>query len=140
MANSIRWKSARRILRNKNRLTDIQAQSQMFIQNASDYNKSRQEVSTQLELANAMLEYISSGSSTDLLSANLGIEENGVNQQITEYNNLVLERNGILAGSSEINPIVIRLDSQLDQIKGNVVASLRNLRSNLRISQDELNR
>lgn len=112
----------------------------MFIQNASDYNKSRQEVSTQLELANAMLEYISSGSSTDLLSANLGIEENGVNQQITEYNNLVLERNGILAGSSEINPIVIRLDSQLDQIKGNVVASLRNLRSNLRISQDELNR
>ena len=79
-------------------LTDIEAQSELFIQNANEYNKRRQEVGTQLELAKAMLDYIASNSKSDLLPANLGIAESGVNQQISEYNNLVLERNRIFRG------------------------------------------
>lgn len=121
-------------------LTDIQAQSQLFIQNANDYNKRRQEVGTQLELARAMLDYIATKSKSDLLPSNLGISEMGVNQQINEYNNLVLERNRILGGSSEKNPMVIRLDNNIEQIKNNVVQSLRTMHSNLEISQEELRR
>ncbi|MDX1428109.1 MAG: Wzz/FepE/Etk N-terminal domain-containing protein, partial [Salegentibacter mishustinae] len=37
-----------------NQLTNIEAESEMFIENASDYKKRQQEVGTQLELANAM--------------------------------------------------------------------------------------
>lgn len=121
-------------------LTDIQAQSQIFIQNANDYNKRRQEVGTQLELARAMLDYIASNTKSDLLPTNLGISEVGVNQQINEYNNLVLERNRILAGSSVKNPMVIRLDNNIEQIKNNVVQSLKTMYSNLEISQEELKR
>lgn len=124
----------------QNHLTDIQAESQMFIQNASEYNKMRQEVGTQLELASAMLEYISSNTKNDLLPTNLGLSENGVNGQINEYNDLVLQRNRLLAGSSEKNPIVIKLNNQIDQIKGNVVQSLNRMRTNLQISQEDLNR
>lgn len=123
-----------------NRLTDIQAQSNMFIQNANEYNKRRQEVGTQLELSNAMLEYIASDSKMDLLPSNLGIEESGVNQQISEYNALVLERNRILNGSSEKNPVVVRYNSQISQIKDNVIESLKRMRSNLQIGQEDLNR
>lgn len=122
------------------RLTDIQAESQMFIQNASEYNHLKQQVGTQIELSNAMLEYLSTSSKSDLLPANLGIEEVGVNQQIGDYNNLVLERNRILEGSTEKNPVVVRLNSQIDQIKGNISMSLQRMRSNLQISQDDLNR
>ncbi|HSM63485.1 MAG TPA: polysaccharide biosynthesis tyrosine autokinase, partial [Gillisia sp.] len=124
----------------QNRLTDIQAESQMYIQNASEYNKRMQEVGTQLELSKAMLEYIKSNPQTDLLPTNLGIEEAGVNQQINDYNALVLERNRILRGSSDKNPVVIRYNSQIDQIKGNIVQSLQGMRTNLRIGQEDLNR
>lgn len=124
----------------QNQLTDIQAESQMFIQNASDYNKQRQEVGTQLELANAMLEYISSSANNDLLPSNLGLSDGGVSGKINDYNDLVLQRNRLLAGSSEKNPIVIKLNRQIDQIKGNVVQSLTRMRSNLKIGQDDLNR
>ncbi|WP_010229637.1 GumC family protein [Gillisia marina] len=124
----------------RNQLTDIQAESQMFIQNASDYNQRRQEVGTQLELSNAMLEYISSISKSELLPTNLGISEGGVNNQINEYNDLVLQRNRILTGSSEKNPVILRLNSQINQIKGNVLQSLKNMRSNLQIAQEDLNR
>ncbi|MDT0642319.1 polysaccharide biosynthesis tyrosine autokinase [Zunongwangia sp. F363] len=123
-----------------NRLTNIEAESELFIENASEYNKRQQEVGTQLELASAMIDYLNSGTESDLLPANLGIKEEGVNQQIQEYNKLVLERNRILAGSTEKNPVIVRLNSQIDQMKSNVLQSLQRMRSNLKIAQEDLDR
>ncbi|MDT0688323.1 polysaccharide biosynthesis tyrosine autokinase [Salegentibacter sp. F188] len=123
-----------------NQLTNIEAESALFIENASEYNKRQQEVGTQLELSNAMIDYLTSGTKSDLLPANLGIQEDGVNQQIQEYNTLVLERNRILSGSTEKNPVVKRLDSQIDQMKANVLQGLQRMRSNLRIAQEDLDR
>jgi len=123
-----------------NQLTDIQAESSLFIENASEFNKRQQEMGTQVELANAMIEYLRNGSEGDLLPANLGISEQSVNQRIQEYNDLVLERNRILSGSTAKNPIVVRLSSQIDQIKGNVLQSLQRMRDNLKIAQEDLNR
>lgn len=132
--------TGKEVFKETNRLTDIQAQSHLYMQNANDYNKSMQDLGTQLELSNAMLEYINSSSNTDLLPTNLGIAEGGVNQRINEYNDIVLERNRVLRGSSEKNPVVINLNNEIGQIKGNVVQSLESMRTNLRISQDDIQR
>jgi len=121
-----------------NQLTDIQAESQLFIENASDFNKKRQDINTQLELSNAMLDYLSKDSDSDLLPSNLGISESGVNSVISEYNTLVLERNRILRGSTLKNPVVVDLNSQIDQIRSNVMQSLQRMRSNLRIAKNDL--
>lgn len=123
-----------------NQLTDIEAESQMFIENVSDYNKREQEIGTQLELANTMLEYLKGDERADLLPANLGVEDQAVNSSIQNYNDLVLERNRILAGSTQKNPVVQRLNSQISQIRSNVLESFERLRSNLRISKNELDR
>ncbi|MBZ9728701.1 polysaccharide biosynthesis tyrosine autokinase [Salegentibacter sp. JZCK2] len=123
-----------------NQLTNIEAESTLFIENASDYKKRQQEVGTQLELANAMLDHIKGNRPSDLLPANLGIEESGVNDMIKEYNTLVLERNRILSASTEENPVVLRLNSQIEQMRGNVLQSLERMRSNLLIAQEDLDR
>lgn len=124
----------------KNQLTDIKAESELFITNASEYNKKQQQVGTQLELANAMLDYLENDKKSDLLPANLGIEEDGVNEQIKEYNSLVLERNRILSGSTEKNPVVLKLNGQIDQLKENVQESLSRMKANLKIAEKELGR
>ena len=123
-----------------NQLTDIQAESQLFMSTASEFKKRRQEVDTQIELANAMLAYLESSDNSDLLPANLGIDESGVNSSIAKYNTLVLERNRILSGSTEKNPVVIKLNRQLEQLRENVRASLNRLRSNLSIAESNLAR
>lgn len=123
-----------------NQLTDIQAESEMFIETASEYKKRNQEVGTQLELANAMIDFLKAGNESDLLPANLGLQGEGVNQQIEEFNNLVLERNRILSGSTDRNPVVVQLNSQINQIKGNILQSLERMRSNLNIAKADLQR
>ncbi|MDT0642294.1 polysaccharide biosynthesis tyrosine autokinase [Zunongwangia sp. F363] len=123
-----------------NSLTDIEAESSIIIENASEYNKRQAEVGTQLELANAMISYINNDEENGLLPSNLGIQEEGVNQSIIKFNELVLERNRILSGSTAKNPLVIRLNSQIEQIKANVLQSLERMRSNLRIAQKDLDR
>lgn len=123
-----------------NQLTNIEAESELFIENASEYKKRQQEVGTQLELANAMLDHLKGNRPSDLLPANLGIEESGVNEMIKEYNTLVLERNRILSASTNENPVVIRLNSQIDQMRSNVLQSLERMRSNLLIAQEDLDR
>ncbi|RKS53938.1 capsular exopolysaccharide synthesis family protein [Gillisia mitskevichiae] len=123
-----------------NRLTDLGAESQMYIQNASEYNKKLQDVTTQMELSKAMLEYISSASNSELLPANLGIQGGAVNQQINENNDLILERNRILSSSTEKNPTIVRLNNQINQIRSNIVQGLRGMQTNLQIARDDLSR
>ncbi len=132
--------SGKEEFKESNRLTDIRTESQMFVQTASEYNERRQEIGTQMELVNAMLDYLSSSSNSELLPANLGIQEGAVNQLISEYNNLVLQRNRIMRSSTELNPAVIRINNNIEQIKSNILQSLQRLRNNLRISQNEVNR
>ena len=120
-------------------LTDIQAESELFLENASDYKKKRQEVMTQVQLASAMLNYLQEGTNSDLLPANLGLEGDGVNQQVADYNKLVLERNRILESSTLKNPVIVSLDQQIDQMRSVVKKSLQRLKANVDISLKELN-
>ncbi|MFD0976346.1 GumC family protein [Salinimicrobium gaetbulicola] len=123
-----------------NGLTDLQAESQLFMTSATENKKRQQELATQIELADAILEFMQTGSSSGLLPANLGIDENMVNEEINGYNELILERNRILKGSTEKNPVIITLNEQIDELKANIFHSLTRLRSNLKIAQDNLNR
>ncbi|MFC6860091.1 GumC family protein [Zunongwangia atlantica] len=126
------------VFKENRELTDIRAESEIFLQNASEYKKKRQEVITQVQLASAMLDYLREGSNSDLLPANLGLEGEGVNQQVSEYNQLVLERNRILEASTTKNPVIVRLDQQIDQMRSVVKKSLQRLKSNLDITMNEL--
>src|SRR5690554_705198 len=59
-----------------NKLTDIVAEGQIFLQNESEFTKRVLAVETQLELVKAMISYVKNAEETDLLPANLGINNN----------------------------------------------------------------
>ena len=122
----------------ENQLTNIEEESKVFIENANEFRNRLLEVETQLELTNTMIDYLKSDDD-GLLPANLGFREEGVVNIIQSYNELVLERDRILAGSTERNPVIINLNNQIEQIKANVLQSLTNLRTSLRISLNDLN-
>ena len=61
-----------------------------------------------------------------LLPANIGIDSPGIEQQITEYNKQQLERNNLVANSSEQNPLVADYDQSLASMRHSIVTSIDN--------------
>ena len=122
----------------ENQLTNIEAESQLFLENASEFRQEQLEVETQLEMASSMIDYLKNDKKDGLLPANLGFSEASLVAAIQSYNQTVLERNRILAGSTEYNPVIVNLNNQISEIKANVMQSLLNLRNSLLISQRDL--
>src|SRR5690606_36077759 len=62
----------------ENRITSIQAEAQLFLEGASEFNKRQITFETQLELVNDLLSYLKNSDEINLLPANLGISEGGM--------------------------------------------------------------
>lgn len=118
-----------------NRLTDISAEGQLFLENASEFNKRQLEVETQIQLVNTMRDYLVNIDIGDLLPANLGIEKEGFSTEIEAYNTLVLQRNKLLQSSTPKNPVVVGIESQIADLRGNVMTSLQNVKTSLDIQK-----
>lgn len=124
----------------EHRLVDLQQQGSIFLENASQYNQRLLEVQTELSQINSMIRYLESGSDSSLLPANLGVADGSLHSLIQQYNQLVLERNQLLANATDTHPTVIRLTRQLVELKSNVLQSLQNAKRSLDIKLNDLNK
>ena len=95
---------------------------------------------TQMQLVHYMLDELNNTNLKDLLPGNIGLSEPSIVGMISEYNNLVLQRNRVLKSSSTKNPIIVNIDSQLQILKINLESSLNNLKSSTKIQIDALNK
>ena len=125
--------------KSRNRLTDIEAEAQLILENASEFNKRQLNVGTQLELANTMIDYMENSSSNDLLPANIGLQGEEVSQAVSNYNELILQRNRLLKNSTAINPVVVNVNNQIEQLRSSILTSLKNSSNALKISMRDLN-
>ncbi|QNJ98937.1 GumC family protein [Constantimarinum furrinae] len=125
--------------KSKNRLTNIEAEAQLILENSSEFNKRQLDIGTQLELANSMINYMENASEDDLLPANIGIESEEIANTVSSYNQLVLERNRLLKNSTMKNPVVVNLNNQIEQMRSGVRSSLQNISNSLKISMRDLN-
>ncbi len=122
----------------ENRLTDIAAEGQLFLSNASEFYKRQVDVEMQLELVRTITDYLRKGRESDLLPTNLGIDAEGVGTAIGSYNQLVLQRNRILSSSTEKNPAVMDLNRQIASLKETILGSLDNAKTSLQIAKNDL--
>ncbi|MDE6787109.1 MAG: polysaccharide biosynthesis tyrosine autokinase, partial [Muribaculaceae bacterium] len=84
------------------------------------------ELNNQLQMTRFLKEYVEKDASSKPLPANIGINSLALSEQIKSYNELVLNRNSIVESSSENNPLVKSIDSQIESSKNAVLISLTN--------------
>jgi len=123
----------------ENKITDIPSEAQLYVEDIREIQKSRVEVETQLELIKYIKDYLTdTNRSSDLLPANLGVTDSGIESYISEYNQLVIQRNNQLQTGTASNPIVINLNNQIDVIKSNILASLNNKTKSLEVKRRDI--
>lgn len=113
--------------KSENLLPDVQAAASMYMAESSETNAKIQTLNTQLSMTRYVRSYLTGASSRNqLLPANSGIENSGIEKQISEYNTLQLRRNDLVANSSETNPLVVDMDHSLHALRDAIIRTLDN--------------
>ena len=113
--------------KSKNLISDLQASSDLYIQQSSETEVKMLELSNRMYMAKYISDYLAKEDHAfDLLPAGTGIESSGIENQIAEYNTLLLQRNNLVAISSTSNPLVVDWDKSLTSMRAAIVTSLDN--------------
>lgn len=109
-------------------LPDVQAASQLYMTESSQTKSQILALNTQLSMARYIRTYLTGTSGRNqLLPANSGLESANIENLIAEYNAALLQRNNLVANSSEQNPLVVDMDQSLRSMRGVIVSSVDNL-------------
>lgn len=78
----------------------------------------------ELELANFIKSYMAKNGSKEIIPANTGIKANSVETLIESYNAKVLDRNRLVANSSENNPVVKDYDKDIEAMFAGIKSAI----------------
>ena len=113
-------------------MPSVEAVAAQAMGQESAADQQRQAISNQLYMVRYVRSYVTDPShSKQLLPASSGIGNPAVEAQIAAYNEKLLQRNNLVANSSEQNPLVGDLDVALDNLKSAIVNLLDNTQTTL---------
>ena len=113
--------------KSENLLPDVQAASDLYISQNSAADAQLLSLNNQLYMTRYVRNYLLDNANKEkLLPVNSGIENMSIENQISEYNGKLLQRNGLMANSSTVNPLVMDMDEVLAELRKAIIASIDN--------------
>ena len=112
--------------KSENLLPDVQAVSNMYLTQNTEASSRITELNNEISITRYIRNYLTNETSKNqLLPVNTGIG-GSIEGQITNYTSIMLRRNGLVANSSEQNPIVLDLDNQLKSLRQAIITTIDN--------------
>lgn len=120
----------------RNLTPDYEETAKMYRENAALTYEAQVKVNNQLYMMEQMRDLIKKDEGTNqVMPANLLPDNENVALQIGEYNKLQLQRNSMAENSSDKNPIIKDLDTQLNSMRKAIINSLDQAVAQLRASR-----
>lgn len=125
--------------KSSNNLTDIKAAGQAYLNESSQYATKAFELNNQLSIATYIKDYLNDPAhSMSLIPANLGLTSGSVESQITKYNELVIQRDRLLTGSGDKNPMIADINYALASMRSAILRSIENLIATLNLQIEKI--
>lgn len=121
-------------------IADLGSQSNVNFTQSAASEQQLQEANIQLNIANSMKDLISDQEVYDIIPTNVGLNDPGIANAAQQYNQLVAQRNRLLESSNEKNPVIVKLDQQLETLKRGMQSSLNNVTNNLDLQVNSLSK
>ena len=122
----------------QNNLVDISTDVQLGLEQRVKSEEELFRLENQLLLAQSLENSLNIGNDSDLLPANIGLENAGINDYISDYNNAVLERDKLIQGGSENNPAVQFANTQVQDLRVNIKRSLKDYTTQIKLSLNQI--
>lgn len=119
-------------------ITDVGAETKVFLEQNADIEKKRVEAETQLKLVQLIEDYINKNENHNKLIPNLGISDEGLASIIGEYNNMLLSYERIERSSSEDNPVRTRALASLKNMRQSIQSAILNVKKAMNINKKDL--
>jgi capsular exopolysaccharide synthesis family protein len=125
--------------RQKNSITEMSQQSNVLINNSSQYVNELAKVETQLSVLNSLEDYMRSNSKgTSVVPSTLVVSDPLFSSLVEKHNALVMERDRRLMTVTETNPVIVNLNEQIENTNSDMLASLSSSKNSLNITKNGL--
>lgn len=119
-------------------LMDIKANSEAFLAQSTTARQRTIQAEMQYSMVQYLVDYLTENSKGNNLIPSLGgVSDNGIQAQITQYNQMMLNRNRLAENTSESSPAIKELDDNLSQMHSAVLASIRGYSSSLKLQLEK---
>jgi capsular exopolysaccharide synthesis family protein len=113
--------------KSENLMIDPTATAGLYESQMNNTEMSLMDLNNQAYMARYVRNYVTNDANKfQLIPSTTGMGSENVSGLIGEYNSQILERNTLVAQSSERNPLVIEMDKTLSTLRANLVASIDN--------------
>jgi len=124
--------------RSGNGLTDMGAQSQMYLQEVQANQEKLNDLDIQLNIIKKLEDYVNSSDNSTNIPSTMGITDQRLVDLVQKLSDAQLERNKLLATTPEKNPEFEPIDKQISTLKLAIKEDLRNIKSSLGTTQQSL--
>ena len=119
-------------------LVDIKANSEAFLTQSGTARQRTIQSEMQYSMVQYLVDYLTENSKGNSLIPTMGgINDNGIQSQIAQYNQLMLNRNRLAENTSENSPAIKEMDNNLSQMHAAVLASLKGYTSSLKLQLEK---
>ena len=111
----------------RNKITDLDRVSDVYLQQQSQSDADILRLTSQCSMAQYILGILKDKSTRhQLLPTNSGINNQVAEAQITQYNTMLLQLKNNLVGTSSQNPLIIKQEKELTEVRKNILATIEN--------------
>ncbi|WP_415328661.1 GumC family protein [Chryseobacterium sp. MMS23-Vi53] len=123
--------------KSRNQLTDLETEAKISLESSAAARQKQLELDAQLELTNAILNYVNKQGQYQVLPTNVGLTNTEAVSNIDTYNQLVIQRKRLLESATSENPVVVDITRQLDQMRNAVMQSLQRSKVGFELARGE---
>lgn len=112
-------------------MPNVEVASELYMRQNEETRREISDVNNQLQVARHIRSELLNDRIDQQLPTPSALQSPDLNQQIGAYNTMVIDRNRLIAGSSETNPLVQERTSALRVMRDNIIGTVDNLISAL---------
>ena len=131
--------SGKQDFKQENNLTYIEEDATITLQKKSENEQEVFSLQTQISISKLLRETIEGEQAYNLLPSDIGLENSSINNLVSDYNELVLEREKLMTVVGASHPTLQSINSQLERGKQNILNTVGIYRKQLEMSLKQRN-
>lgn len=121
----------------KNNLTDLETEAKIDLESSAAARAKQLDVDAQLELTNSLIGFVAKQGQFQVLPSNVGLNSPEAAAGISNYNQLIMQRNRLLESATTENPAVIDVTKQISTLRTTIIQSLQRNKDGLELTRNE---